>query len=164
MKLQTKLALGLIATLFAVSLASAADTKGKMGRYDHGKYCDHMGMMSGDMGKDSVARANKHLGELKAKLNLTKEQLPAWQTFSDQVNDLAKNMTSMQDMMQSMPKTAPEQMAKMADLMKGRAQDMSKMADHVKTFYATLTPEQQAAFDKMHMSQMNQMGQKRQMK
>jgi Spy/CpxP family protein refolding chaperone len=35
---------------------------------------------------------------------------------------------------------------------------MAKMADAVKTFYATLTPEQQTAFDKIHKSHMSHMG------
>jgi len=31
---------------------------------------------------------------------------------------------------------------------------MDKMADAVKAFYATLSPEQQTTFDKVHMSHM----------
>lgn len=158
MKLHTKLTLGLVSSLFAVSLATAATSGTKMGPYHSGMDCNGMGMMSGDMKMDPVARAQKHLSELNAKLNLTADQQPAWKTFSDQVNDQAKNMVAMRDQMkdnaQSMPKTAPERMAKMADLMKDRAQNMAKMADAVKTFYATLTAEQQATFDKMQMSQM----------
>lgn len=158
MKLHTKLALGLISFLFAASFATAAERGAKMSRHNYGMDCNSMSMMSGGMGMDSVARATKHLSELKAKLNLTNDQQPAWQTFSDQVNDQAKNRASKRDMMkdkaQTMPQTAPEQMAKMAEMMKDRAQDMAKMADNVKTFYATLTPEQQTAFDKMHMSHM----------
>ena len=159
MKLHTKLTLGLISSLFAVSLATAGT---KMGPYHAGMGCDGMGMMSGDMKMDPVARAEKHLGELKAELNLTAAQQPAWQTFSGQVNDQAKNMAAMRDQMrgnaQSMPnKSAPERMAKMADWMKDRAQKMEKMADAVKTFYATLTTEQQATFDKMQMSHMGRM-------
>lgn len=161
MKLHTKLTLGLISSLFAVSLATAGT---KMGPYHSGMDCNGMGMgmMSGDMKMEPVARAEKHLGELKAKLNLTADQQPAWQTFSGHVNDQAKNMAAMQDRMrdnaQSMPKkTAPERMAKMADWMKDRAQKMEKMADAVKTFYATLTPEQQATFDKVQMSHMGRM-------
>ncbi len=163
MKLHTKLMLGLISSFFAVSLATAAghDTKTSP-HHHHGADCDRMSSMSGDMETDPVARAQKHLSELKTKLNLTKDQQPAWQTFSDQVNDQAKNMASMQDKWknntQTMPKTAPEQMARMSDMMKERAQDMAKMTDTVKTFYATLTTEQQTAFDKVHMSQMGLMG------
>ena len=162
MKMHTKLTLGLISSLFAVSLATAAASGTKMGPYQTGMACDGMGMMSGDMKRDPVARAQKHLSELNAKLNLTADQQPAWKTFSDQVNDQAKNMVAMRDQMkdnaQTMSKkTAPERMAKMADWMKDRAQNMAKMADAVKTFYATLTAEQQAIFDKMQMSQMGRM-------
>jgi len=165
MKLHTKLTLGLISSLFVVSLATAGT---KMGPYHSGMGCDGMGMMSGDMKMDPVARAEKHLGELKAKLNLTADQQPAWQAFSDQVNDQAKNMAEMRgkmkDRMQAMPKTAPDQMAKMADMMKDRAQNMEKMAGAVKTFYDTLTPDQQTAFDKVHMSHMSRMNRMGRMK
>ena len=159
MKLHTKLTLGLVSSLFAVSLATAAASGTKMGPYQAGMNCNGMGMMSGDMKMDPTARTQKHLSELKAKLNLTADQQPAWQTFSEQVNDQAKNMAAMRDQMkanaQPMPKmTAPERMTKMADWMKDRAENMAKMADAVKTFYATLTAEQQATFDKMQMSQM----------
>jgi len=150
--------LGLISALFAASVATAAETGTKMGQHHHGMYCNGMGMMSGNMGKDPVASAQKHLDELKAKLKLTSDQQAAWQTFSDQVNEQAKNRAAMRDKMmdktQAMPKTAPEQMAMMADRMKDQARHMDKMADAVKAFYATLSPEQQTTFDKVHMSHM----------
>ncbi len=162
MKLHTKLTLGLISSLFAASLVTAAEHGAKMSQHNPGMDCHSMSMMPGDMGADPVAHAHKHLSELNAKLKLTKDQQPAWQTFSDQVNDQAKNMKSMQDKMkdktETMPKTAPEHMARMADMMKDRAENMAKMADAVKTFYATLTPEQQTAFDKIHKSHMSHMG------
>lgn len=153
--------LGLISMLFAVSLAMAADPGMNMHRQGHDMGCGSMGMMSGDTKMDPVARAQKHLGELKAKLNLTTDQQSAWRTFSDQVNDQAKNMASMRDKMMDnakpTAKTAPEHMARMADMMKDGAQNMAKMAAAVKTFYDTLTPEQQAAFDKMHTRHMKHM-------
>lgn len=158
MKLHTKIALGLISALFAASIATAADRGTKMHRYNQEMYCNGMGIVPGDMWTDPVARSDKHLSEMKAKLNLTKDQEPAWKTFSDQVNDQAKSMKSVHDKFradtQTTLKTAPERMARMADMMKDRAQDMARMADVVKTFYATLTPEQQATFDKIHMNRM----------
>ncbi len=162
MKLHTKVTLGLISSLLAVNIATAAGPGAKMSQHGNWPDCNGTGMMSGDMRTDPVARAHKHLSELNVSLKLTKDQQPAWQTFSDQVNDQAKNMKAMQDKMKdsakTMPKTAPEHMALMADMMKDRAQNMAKMADAVKTFYATLTTEQQAAFDKLHMSHMGRMG------
>ncbi len=160
MKLRTKLALGLISTVFAIGVATAANHEGKMHGQKHEMDCDGMGMMQGHI-MDPVASAHKHLGELKAKLKLTKEQEPAWQAFSDQVNTQAKNMASMHDKMKgnmhNMPMTAPDRMAMMADMMKDRAQNMATMADAVKTFYATLTPAQKSTFDKMHMGHMKSM-------
>ncbi len=161
MKPQTKFAIGLISSLLAANIATAADDS-DMTPPNPSMDCGYMGMMHGDMKMDPVARAQKHLGELSTTLKLTKEQQPAWKTFSDQVSDQAKNMKAMRDKMkdkaQMMQKTAPEHMAKMADMMKDRAENMAKMADAVKTFYATLTPEQQAAFDKLHTKHMGQMG------
>lgn len=168
MKPHTKLALGLISSLFVANLATAADQDMTMSRNYTGMNCNRMGFMPGDTERDPVARAQKHLSEMKAKLNLTNDQQPAWQAFSDQVNDQAKNMADirgkMKDNMSTMPKTAPDQMAKMADMMKDRSQNMEKMAGAVKKFYDTLTPEQQTAFDKVHISQMNRMNRMGRMK
>ena len=161
MKLHTRLTLGLMSSLFAAGLATAAGPGANMGPHHAGMDCNGMSMMPGNMKMDPVARANKHLSDLKAKLNLTADQQPAWQAFSDHVNDQARKMMSMCDMMKNnalpMAKTAPEQMARMADIMKERSENMAKMADAVKTFYATLTPEQQATLDKMHKSHMARM-------
>lgn len=161
MKLHTKLTLGLISSVFAANLALAADSGAKMTMNNPGMDCKGMSMMPGDMGTNPVAHAQKHLSELQAKLKLTKDQQPAWKTFSTQVNDQAKNMAAMRDkkkdMTQTMPKPAPEHMAMMAEMMKTRAENMAKMAEAVKTFYAELTTDQQKAFDKVHMEHMSHM-------
>ena len=161
MKLHKQITLGIISSLIAVSVATAADHGSKMKQGNHETDCYGMGMMGSDMKVDHVARAQKHLSELKAKLKLTKDQEPAWSDFSDKVNAQAKSMASMQeDMkkdMQNMPQTAPEKMAMMASKMKDRAQQMATMADTVKAFYNTLTPEQKIVFDKMHNSHMGYM-------
>jgi hypothetical protein len=163
MNLQTKLTLGLISSVFAANLALAADSDAKMN--NPGMDCKNMSMMPGDMGTNPVTQAKQHLGELQAKLKLTKEQQPAWETFSTLVNEQANNMEAMQDkkkdmgkaMTMSMTMAAPEHMAMMADMMKTRAENMTKMADNVKTFYAELSTDQKKAFDELHMKHMNQM-------
>lgn len=161
MKLYTKLTLGIISSVFAVGVATAAEHDDTMHGQKHEMNCDGMGMMHDHTKMDPVARAQKHLIELKTKLNLTKDQEPAWQAFSDQVNAQAKNMASMHDKMKgdmpNMPMTAPDRMAMMAGMMEDRAQNMARMADSVKTFYSALTPEQKTLFDKMHMSQIKHM-------
>ena len=161
MKLRTTLMLTLISSALTLGVATAAEHGGKMRGGKHKMDCDGMSMKQGGM-MDSVASAENHLSELKAKLKLTNDQEPAWQTFSDQVRDQAKLMASMHEKkkeeMKDMPKSAPDMMAMMASMMKDHAQNMSTMADNVKTFYAALTPEQQAVFDKVHMGHMKGMG------
>lgn len=160
MKFRTKILLVLISSALTLNVAMAADRGGMMGGGNM-MDCPSMGMKQGGM-MDSVARSEKHLSELKAKLKLTKDQEPAWQTFSDQVNEQAKSMASMydkkQEEMKDMSKSAPDRMAMMASMMKDRAQNMATMADNVKTFYATLTTEQKSTFDKVHMSRIKGMG------
>ncbi|MHB1591195.1 MAG: Spy/CpxP family protein refolding chaperone [Sulfuricella sp.] len=155
MKLRTTLMLTLISSALTLGVATAAEHGGKMRGEKHETDCADMGMMQGGR-MDSVARAEKHLSELKAKLKLTKDQEPAWQTFSGQVKDQAKSMAAMmhkeKEGMRDMHKSAPDKMAMMASMMTDRAKNMSTMADNVKTFYATLTPEQKVAFDKVHMN------------
>lgn len=161
MKTYTKLTLGFISSIFVANLALAADSGAGMGMNNPGMDCNGMSMMPGNMGMNPVAQAKKHLGELQAKLNLTKEQQPAWETFSTLVNEQAGNMAAMQgekkDMKKDMTMTAPEHMAMMAEMMKTRAENMAKMTDTVKTFYAELSTDQQKAFDELHMNNMRTM-------
>lgn len=163
MNTHTSITLGLISSMLAISVATAAVPGDKMKH--HGETgCYGMGMTQGDMKMDHLAMAQKHLGELKAKLNPSRDQEPAWATFSDQVIAQAKGMTAMQESMKNdmrnMPRTAPERMTMMASKMQDRARHMASMADTVRTFYGALTSAQKAAFDKMHdrpMSGMNHM-------
>lgn len=152
--------LTLISSALTLSVASASEHDGKVGAGKHKMDCDGMSMKQDGM-MDSVAHAEKHLNELKAKLKLTNDQEPAWKTFSDQVKNQAKSMASMHDKkkegMKDMPTSAPDMMAMMASMMQDHAQNMLTMVDNVKTFYATLTPEQKVAFDKVHMSHMKGM-------
>jgi protein CpxP len=168
MKLRTQITLGLVSSLLAVSVATAADSGSNMKRQKHEMDCSGMGMMRDGMNMDHVGFAQKHLGELRASLNLTKDQEPAWSEFSDQVMVQAKSMATMRESMkkdmQNMPQTAPERVAMMGSRMKDRAQHMETMADTVKKFYAALTPEQKTVFDKMQMSQMGKMGKMNRMK
>lgn len=168
MKIRTQIMLGLFSSVLAVNVASAVDSDSKMKGHKQEDKCEGMSMMHGDMQMDHVAQAQKHLSELKGKLHLTKDQEPAWKTFSEEVLAQAKSMgampAGMKKDMQSMPQTAPERMSMMASMMKDRAQHMASIADTVKTFYAALTPEQKMAFDKMHNNEMAHMQQMDHMK
>lgn len=164
MKLHTPLMLALMTTLFAVSPVMATGQSPNKAAID----CPGMGMMSGGMGMgmgmDPEARAKLHLAELSAALKLSPDQQAAWKTFSEQVSEQARSMASMRDAMMgkdsALSKPAPEAIEKMAEMMQERARLMARMAGLVKTFYDTLTPEQQAAFDTVHASHMGTMGRK----
>lgn len=149
MKVLAKLAVGVSSSLLLLGVA-VADTSSHHGMtgQDKGAHCDHKGMHANSK---EMVRAEKRLGELKAKLKLTAEQEPAWQAFADKMNAQGKNMgASREKMWQEMPGTSPERMARAAEAMKERAQTMAEMADAVKAFYDVLTPAQKATFDKKH--------------
>ena len=153
MKLRTKFALVLISSSFAFATANAADNC-------PGMHCGDTAATTQDKTKmDSVAFANKRLSELKDKLNITPAEEPAWQTFADKVNAQAKATAALHEKMRAEMKspdlTTPDRMAKMAEFMKIRSQHMAAMSEVVRTFYNTLSPEQKAVFDKMHLGRMN---------
>ena len=161
MKIQTKLTLGLISSLLVASLASATDDTHKMSKNTSETHANCMEKMSGDMKKNPVATATKNLSELQAQLGLSQAQQPAWETFSKQVKEQAEKMATMQGEMksgsESTPQAAPVHMAKMAEMIEGKAKSVAAISDALKVFYATLSPDQQKTFDKVHMSHMEQM-------
>lgn len=147
----------IFSSLLGAGAIAATDTHAKHER------CEGMEHHGGKMGMGGMAMGDpqKHLAELHAKLKLSKDQEPAWQTFSDQVTAQAKKMGEMHEHKgadrEKMGKTTPERMDMMAGMMQERAQTMRSMADALKTFYATLTPEQKATLDAMHKEHMGHM-------
>ena len=149
MRIRTKFAWALIASLLTVSVASATDN------CPAGMSCGGSdAAMSGKPKMDPVAFANKRLSELKDKLAITQAEEPAWQAFADKVNDQAKATAALHQKMRAEMQTpglsTPDRMTKMAEFMKIRSQHMAAMAEVTRRFYNALTPAQQAIFDKMH--------------
>jgi Spy/CpxP family protein refolding chaperone len=112
------------------------------------------------------AMMQKHIAELHDKLKLTPQQEPAWKTFIDAVKPGEMKMPSEQDRKAMDQLSAPDRMEKHLQMMKERMAKMESRLAALKTFYATLTPEQQKTFDDahrqmmhhfMHKMQMNQM-------
>ncbi len=93
--------------------------------------------------KEMVEKRN---ADLYAKLKLSPNQESAWKAYTD---------ATMKNMPPAKPKapedfdklTTPERMQKVLDLMKEKQARMEEHLKAVKTFYATLTPEQQKIFD-----------------
>lgn len=124
---------------------------------DHHKDMDHH---DGDMGahhesdrkQDPVQHAEKHLKGLEQKLNLTAEQRPAWQTYSDAVRAQARDKASRMEEfhakrgeMRGMDTAS--KMERMSQWMRERADRLEQMAKETRTFQESLTAEQQAVFD-----------------
>lgn len=91
-------------------------------------------------------RMLKHMAALKAKLQLTAAQEPAWATFTASMQPAAP-MGLRPDRAQFAKLTTPERIDKMRALRAERDAAMDKRADATKAFYAALTPEQQKVFD-----------------
>lgn len=124
--------------------ATAAAARADIGDCGYG----HMGGRMGGHGWSSEKmqeRIAKHQADLHAKLKLSAAQEPAWKTFTDSMQPGA--MMQRPDRAEMEKMAAPERMEKMLGLMKDREARMSSHLAAMKTFYATLTPEQKKTFD-----------------
>jgi periplasmic protein CpxP/Spy len=97
----------------------------------------------------------KHQTELKAKLKLTPAQEGAWTAFTAAMPPPAHMGRPSPEQRAELDKlSTPERIDKMRALRTQRMADMSaamdKRGEATKTFYATLSPEQQKTFDAEH--------------
>lgn len=141
-KLHKSILIGMtVIGLGATAVAARAD----MGEGD----CGHMGRMGGYghgwSSEKMQERIAKHQADLHAKLKLSAAQEPAWKTFTDSMKP--GEMMQRPDRAEMEKMAAPERMEKMLGLMKDRESRMSSHLAAMKTFYATLTPEQKKTFD-----------------
>ncbi len=121
---------------------------------------EHAGMMHEGMGHPGMgkmdpvkmqARMEKRQAALKAMLKLTPAQEGAWATFTAALKPPADMMGKHADHVEIAKLPTPERIDKMKALHAQHVADMNsamdKRGDATKTFYATLTPEQQKVFD-----------------
>lgn len=130
-------AAGLLATLGFSALAQTPPPAGdpapqsrqeRMHRHDPAKMQERMAQRQ---------------AELKAKLQITSAQEGAWSTFTSALKPPADRPARAE----FAQLTTPERIDRMQALKARRDAEMAKRADATKTFYATLTPEQQKVFD-----------------
>ena len=139
-KFSKKLLCSSIIMMSIGGIAYAAQNNKSTEGHQHGESCGPM-MHGGDF-KERMA---KHQTELHDKLKLTAQQESAWKTYTEAIKP--------QDKMQRPNPadwdklTAPERMEKMVAAMKEHQSHMEKHLSALKTFYATLTPEQQKIFN-----------------
>lgn len=93
------------------------------------------------------ARMDQHAAELKVRLKLTPAQEGAWTTFVAAHKMPADMMAKRPDRAALEKLTTPERLERMKALRSQHTTAMDQRDEATKTFYATLTPEQQKVFD-----------------
>ena len=91
-------------------------------------------------------RHNKHLNELKGKLQLQASQDAAWATFAQAMQPPAKPLQR-PDRASLEKVTTPERIDQMMALKAQRDEHMRQRAEATKAFYATLNADQKKTFD-----------------
>lgn len=110
------------------------------------------GMQQGSHRENMQARRAAHHEALKTKLQLTPEQEPAWLAFTARMEagHGVQRPAARERVNWSMLST-PERLDKMQERMAERQTAMNQRFDAIRSFYATLNPEQQKVFDSHHM-------------
>lgn len=110
------------------------------------------GTQKGSHREHMLARRAAHHEALKAKLQLTPEQEPAWLAFTARMEaGHSMQHPANGERVDWSQLTTPERLDKMQERMAERQTAMSQRFDAIKSFYAALSPEQQKVFDSHHM-------------
>lgn len=151
----------LVAALISGGLVVAAQPGPAAGQ-QHAHMAGHGGMNTANMQE----RMANHMAELKAKLNLSASQEPAWANFiaamqppADMMQRMGReNRADMHKEMQAM--TTPQRIDRMSAMKAQRDTHMAARNDATLALYGALTPEQQKVFDDNAMRGRNAMGQR----
>lgn len=95
------------------------------------------------------ARQAEHQARLKQALQLTPAQESAWQQYL-QSRPSPASAAAMKDRAQWQQLSTPERMAQQLAARQARDSQMGAHLEALKSFYATLSPEQQRTFDAQH--------------
>lgn len=144
--LLTAVAAALLAWGGVSATAAPADAAGAPGatavqqpQRMHGKHMDR---------EQWQQRRAQHAEALKARLQLSAAQQPAWDAFQQAMQPQPHARLDHAGMANL---TTPERIDRMRALRTQRAAEADRRGDAVKTFYAALTPEQQKVFDAQRM-------------
>lgn len=129
--------------LAAGLLASSFTAHAMMG----GEYCPHNGMKQDGMSQKMAARHQQQQKALHDALKLKPEQEADWKKFTDA---MLPNEANRPDRSEWQKLTTPERADKMLEHSKQRQEKMAAHVTALKTFYNSLSPEQQKAFDAFH--------------
>lgn len=109
-----------------------------------GPGCDQMGGHRGHFAK----MQERHHQQLHAALKLTPEQEPGWTKLME--SEPVRPAFSDEQRAEWAKLKAPERAEKMLEMSKARDARMTEHVAALKTFYASLTPEQQKTFEDFH--------------
>lgn len=90
-------------------------------------------------------RINRHLADLKQKLQITAAQESAWNSFASAMQPPTDLQRPDPQALSAM--TTPERLDQMRAMRDRRNAEMDRRAEATKTFYAQLSPEQKKTFD-----------------
>lgn len=90
-------------------------------------------------------RVNRHLADLKQKLQITAAQEGAWTSFATAMQPPANMQRPDRQALGSM--TTPERIDQMRAMRDRRNAEMDRRAEATKAFYGQLSPEQKKTFD-----------------
>lgn len=137
----------LIGTALTLGAASAF-SQGMMGSEGHG---GPRGEMRHGRMEEMAAR---HLESLKVRLKLSAAQEAAWNSFAAAMKPGAASMPQRPDRAELDKLSTPERVDRLRALRRQQHEAMEAAADKrdeaIKTFYATLSPEQKKTFDSEH--------------
>jgi Spy/CpxP family protein refolding chaperone len=139
-------------TLLIASLLAGAGFSAMAQKHgtEDGKYEGRPGMHRMDPAKMTEMHA-KRSAELKAKLKITAAQEANWTAFTNSMKPPAAKSKPAMDRAELAKLPTPERLDKIKALrtehMAARNTEMEQREQAVKTFYATLTPEQKKVFD-----------------
>ncbi|MGS5089782.1 Spy/CpxP family protein refolding chaperone [Hydrogenophaga sp. A37] len=168
---RTLIAASLAAAFVGLSATAIAQNAGGPG-ISPDMHTQHMAQRATEAGKDQGDRAAKmaqrmekmqkrhaeHQAQLKTTLKITAAQEPAWNAYVAGTAPTPRmGKTQREDWAKL---TTPQRLDKMQVHKAERDAQMSKRIDTVKTFYATLTPEQQKVFDTQGHSGFHRAGMK----
>lgn len=146
----TLIATALMAGLTGLALAqntTAPADNARVGRIE--KMREHKSEHKGE-------RHTQHLVELKTKLNLQAAQEPAWNTFTQSMQQPDHMTRSERASLEKM--TTPERLDMMQAMKAQRDAHMQRRAEATKTFYASLSTEQKQVFNQETVRMMNGSG------
>lgn len=108
-------------------------------RHDPQHHAEHLQRMQ--------QRMAQHQERLKASLQLTPEQEPAWSAFIARMQPAERPVGARMDRDEWSKLTTPERLARMEAMKAERDKAMGQRHDAIRSFYAQLNPAQQKAFD-----------------